>query len=299
MGTSMLSLVQQATGEMGVSVPSSVAGNLTQDVIQQLALLNSAGYELLRQYEWQALTIEYRFYTAFYQYTGTATGGTNTLTGMSSIANLDTTFTVTGTGIPQDTYVQSAVGATVTLTQNANLTSTGTYTFGKTKYAFPADYDRLIDRTDWDKSKHWEMLGPESAQQWQWLKSGYISTGPRIRFRPMGGYFQVFPLLSTNEYLGFEYLSKNWATNASGASQASFIADSDTCIWPDRLMVLGLKKKYFEAKGFDTASLQRDYDMQLDLAKAHDHGSPTLSLAPRLSNILIGWENIPDSNYGS
>jgi hypothetical protein len=25
------------------------------------------------------------------------------------------------------------------------------------------------------------MLGPEDAQQWEWLLSGYISTGPRIR----------------------------------------------------------------------------------------------------------------------
>jgi len=31
----MLQLIQQATGEMGLSVPVSVAGNQTQDVVQQ------------------------------------------------------------------------------------------------------------------------------------------------------------------------------------------------------------------------------------------------------------------------
>jgi hypothetical protein len=64
-------------------------------------------------------------------------------------------------------------------------------------------------------------------------------------------------------------------------------------------MVLALKKKYFEIKGFDTSSFQRDYDMQLNIAKANDAGSATLSLAPRTANVLIGWENIPDANYGA
>jgi hypothetical protein len=64
-------------------------------------------------------------------------------------------------------------------------------------------------------------------------------------------------------------------------------------------MVLGLKKKYFEVKGFDTSAFQRDFDMQLNIAKSNDQGSPTLSLAPRTANVLIGWENIPDANYGA
>ena len=106
-------------------------------------------------------------------------------------------------------------------------------------------------------------------------------------------------LTSTNEYLGFEYITTNWAFDSSGNQIPQFVSDSDTCCFPDRLMVLGIKKKYFEIKGFDTSAFQRDYDMQLNIAKANDQGSPTLSLAPRTANVLIGWENIPDSNYGA
>jgi hypothetical protein len=64
-------------------------------------------------------------------------------------------------------------------------------------------------------------------------------------------------------------------------------------------MVLALKYKYFSIKGFDTTDIKRDYDMQLGIAKSSDAGSPTLSMAPRISSVLIGWENIPDSNYGT
>jgi hypothetical protein len=64
-------------------------------------------------------------------------------------------------------------------------------------------------------------------------------------------------------------------------------------------MVLGTKLKYFEIKGFETGAFQRDYLRQFTLAKTEDAGSATLSFAPRITGVLIGWSNIPDSNYGS
>lgn len=296
----MLQLVQQASAELGLAVPSSVAGNQTQDVVQMLALLNAVGYELARQYPWQALNTEYRFSTQYSTQTGTTTNGSAVVTGLTDTSSLDTTYMVTGTGINQDTYVLTVDSATqVTLSQAATVSGSASLTFSKVKYAMPAGFDRITDRTQWDKSKHWEMLGPETPQQWQWLKSGYISTGPRMRWRQMGGYFQVWPPMSTNEYLGFEYVSSYWAQDASGTRVPSLTLDTDTAIFPDRLMVLGLKLKYFETKGFETTALFRDYNMQLEIAKSADGGAPNLSMAPRMSTALIGWVNLPDSGYGS
>ena len=296
----MLQLVQQASAELGLAVPSSVAGNQTQDVVQMLALLNAAGYELARQYPWQALNTEYRFTTQYSTQTGATTDGSAVVTGLSDTSSLDTTYMVTGTGINQDTYILTVDSATqATLSQAANVTGSASLTFSKVKYAMPAGFDRITDRTQWDKSKHWEMLGPETPQQWQWLKSGYISTGPRMRWRQMGGYFQVWPPMGTNEYLGFEYVSSYWAQDSSGTFVASLTQDTDTAIFPDRLMVLALKLKYFETKGFETTALFRDYNMQLEVAKSADGGAPNLSMAPRMSTALIGWVNLPDSGYGS
>lgn len=301
--TTMLQLVQQATGELGLAVPTQVAGSTAQDTIQQLALLNAVGYDLLREpaFNWQALTTEYRFTSLWTQQTGTVTNGSAVITNIPSTAGIAAgTYMVTGTGINQDTYVQSVDSPTqVTLTQASTASGTGVQlTFAKTKYAFPADYQRIVDRTQWDKSKHWEMLGPESPQQWQWLKSGYIATGPRIRWRILGNTFQIWPGVSTSEYLGFEYVSKYWVTDAGGTAKGSFTADTDTCVFDDRLMVAGLKLKYFGVKGFETQLLQDEYDAILSSVKGEEQGAPMLSMAPRLSNVLLGPENIPDSNYG-
>lgn len=304
MSSTMLQLIQQAATEMGLSVPTSVAGNQTQEVVQLLGLLNAVGYELQREHQWQRMTQEYVFTTNTISVTGDLTDGSAVVTNIApNTTGLSSYYQAVGTGINNATNIYTVDSSSqVTLTQPATVSGTGvTINFSQVKYAFPDGFDRLVDRTDWDKTQHWEMLGPETAQQWQWLKSGYISTGPRVRFRQLDNLFQIWPALGVDHSLGFEYVSNYWvaASSAAQPSATSFTTDTQTCIFPDRLMVLGLKLKFFEIKSFDTTALWRDYNMQLGIAKAADAGSPNLSFAPRISTVLIGWENIPDSGYGS
>ncbi len=298
--STLLQLVQQASAEMGLTVPTQIVGNTDSQVTQLYYLMNALGNELRREYPWEALNKEYRFTTQYVSTTGNVTLNSAVVTNIPSTTGLSSNFMVSGTGINQDTYILTVDGATqVTLSQNCSATGTGvTLNFGQTKYPLPSDYDRQIDRTHYDKSKRWEMLGPETPQQWQFLKSSYISTGPRMRYRIMAGVFQLWPITITNEYLGFEYISNGWV-NQTTTPIAAFAADTDTCMFPDRLMVTGLKLKFFEIKGFDTTSLYRDFINQLQIAKSNDTGAQTLSMAPKMSSVLIGFENIPDGSiYG-
>jgi hypothetical protein len=300
MGSSMLTLVTQITAELGIPIPATVAGNTNQDVVQILALLNASGYELMAKADWQALTKTYQVSTSFLTTTGTWGTSSGVISSIPSTASLDATYLVVGAGIPVATYVQNVDSATQ-VTASATPTAAGTGAavyFQKVRYALPSDYVALVPRTQWDKSKHWEMLGPETPQQWEWIQSGYISTGPRVRWRIFGGYFQIWPGFSATEVLGFEYRSNAWALTAAGVAKTSFTIDSDTCIYRDRLMVLMTKLKYFEAKGFDTTALYRDWMTELETAMAQDKSAPNLSFAPRDGNVLIGWDNIPDSGYG-
>lgn len=300
MSATMLQLVQQVTAELNLTVPTYVNGNPSQDVQQILALMNGAGYELLKEYDWQALEKEYRFYTQFVNATATSVQGSYVLTNVSNTTGLTTQYSITGYNVAQDTYVVSVDSPTqVTMSQEASLTGTNSVLFAQTEYNLPSDFETITDRTHWDKTKHWEMLGPEDAQQWQWLKSGYISTGPRVRWRILGGTFQIWPPMNTQEYLGFEYRSNAWAESASGVPQQQFINDTDTTFFDSRIMVLYTKLKYFQVKGFDTTALMQDYQRYLSIAKANDKGAPNLSFAPNPSKVLIGWANIPDTGYGT
>jgi hypothetical protein len=299
----MLQLVQQTAAELNLSVPSFVIGNPSQDVQQILALMNGSGYDLLKEYDWQALQVQYRFYTQSITANATTVNGSYNLTfeAGTDLSAVDSQWQLTGYNIPQDTYVVSANNTTKVVVMSQMATGSGIQSVvcAQTAYDLPADFETITNRTQWDKSKHWEMLGPEDAQQWQWLKSGYISTGPRVRWRILDNQFQIWPVMNTNEYLGWEYRSKGWARSDTGAIKNSFTADTDTTVLDDRVMVLSTKLKYFQIKSFDTTALIQDYQRYLTIAKSNDKGAANLSFAPYPSKVLIGYANIPDTGYGS
>jgi hypothetical protein len=303
MSSTMLQLVQQTAAELNLAVPTYVIGNTNQDVQQILALMNGSGYDLVKEYDWQALQVQYRFYTQAINTNGSTINGTTTLTVESGvdISAVTSQWGITGYNINQDTQVVSADNTTkqIVMSQMASGSGFGSIVLAQTAYDLPFDFERITNRTQWDKTKHWEALGPEDAQQWQWLKSGYISTGPRIRWRILDNQFQVWPPMNTNEYIGWEYKSKGWARSATGAVKNSFTADTDTTVLDDRVIVLSTKLKYFQIKSFDTTALQQDYFRYLNVAKAQDKGAPNLSFAPYPSKVLIGYANIPDTGYGS
>lgn len=217
-----------------------------------------------------------------------------TVTGFAYDSGIGVWYVTLSEDVSTSTYI-----ATEPVSFYSSISAFNTFTFQKVKYPMPSDYDATIPRTHWDKSKRWEMLGPEDAQQWEWLLSGYISTGPRIRWRIFQGMFQIWPGTSTNELLGFEYRSKAWAESADGTAKNSFTADTDTCIYPDRLIVLGTKLKYFEGKGFDTTAMYRNYREELETCIAQNTSAANLSFAPRPGTVLIGYDNIPDSGYSA
>jgi len=301
MSSTMLQLIGQVTGELGIPTPATVVGNPVADVTQLLALMNACGYELVRAAEWRSMASQHLFSTEYLTTTGTWTTATRTISGIPSTATLDTTYQAVGDGIGQNAMIVSVDNANQ-VTLNQDITADGvaaTVYFQKVQYDLPSDYASLTPRTQWDKSKHWEMLGPETPQQWEWLMSGFISTGPRLRWRLYQSYFQIWPGFSNAEQLGYEYRSLAWVRSSTDALKNSFTLDSDTCIFPDRLMVLATKLKYFEAKGFDTTAMYRNYSRELDIVIAQDTSAANLSFAPQPGSVLITYDNIPDSGYGS
>jgi hypothetical protein len=311
MATSLLNLVGQVLTELNFSAPTAVIGNNNKTVSQVFALLKRAGKELVKEYEWQILQKNYRFTTFSITTTGDTVAGSNQILNVPSNAALVANpgyFNVSPAAyFPQDTQVSSVLGTTVTCSQPANTTQLGgTIYFSQQIYPMPSDYEAMIPRTHWDKSKRWAMLGPESPQQREWLKSGYISTGPRLRWWIQGNTFQLWPNIvnqnfggTTGEYLGFEYRSNSAITSAAGVAQADYLADTDLNELDETVLVYLTKKKYFEIKGFDTESLTQDYMRILSIAKANDRSAQILSFSPYPSEVLIGYQNIPDSGYGT
>lgn len=296
----LLAAVTQAVSEIGLVAPAALIGSPDQGAIQLLAIAQGSAATLAQEFDWQALTKQYSFTLQSYVGTGTTVSGSTAVTLSTTPSTVpDATYQVTGTGIAQSTYVVSCVGTTVTLSQPATASGTVTLTFGKTKYPMPSDYMRMINRTQFDRSRRWALAGPATAQEWEWLQNSYISTGPRIRYRIFGGYVQTWPVIATNDVISFEYQSNGYAIDATtGLGKTAFTADTDTYPWPDRLMQLAVKWRYLNQRGFDATSAFDEFQRLFDISRATDASAATLSMGGGRSSGLLNMNNIPDSGYG-
>jgi len=59
MSNTALWIVQQACGELGLPVPAAVTGTTDETNVQMLALLNSAGYDISSNFQWEELNRTY------------------------------------------------------------------------------------------------------------------------------------------------------------------------------------------------------------------------------------------------
>lgn len=302
MSYTLLQLVDQVSGELGLTQPTAVIGSSNNQTVQFLALAQRLGKDLVRDFEWQRLVQAYIFQTtAATTTTGTITAASAVITSIPSTAALAVGNVVTGTG--QAPYAQILTidsGTQVTLdTPVTTSTAAVSMTFAIQDYALPSGFDRMISDTQWDRTDHWRNMGTKSSQEWQYLQGGVISVGPRERYRIYNQKFRIFQALTTVYSFSFEYVSNYWvmATGATVGSKSEYTADSDLSVFPDDLMTAGLKYYFLKAKRLDYGIELGEFTRALSYCKAQDVPVPSVSLAPTGMHELVGPWSIQDGNW--
>lgn len=163
--------------------------------------------------------------------------------------------------------------------------------------ALPADFDRFIPNSFFNRSTRRPMTGPITPREWQWIQAQPVYSTVYLAFRERTGQFLIAPTPPAGQTIAFEYLSTNWAQSSGGAAQASFLADTDTAVLSEELIKLGLRWRFLRAKGLDYAEEMATYERRVEQAMARDGGSTALTLSPQ--PIDPNRINIPDGNYGT
>jgi hypothetical protein len=308
---SILTLVAQ---DLALAVPTSFIGNRDETATRLVACAQLAGEQLARKPEngWVAMITEYDFVTAAVaQQNGTVAnsgpGGTAVISGLSGISGVaPLTWYGFGGGLPNNAIVAAVNSGAGTITMNVAATPTGAgrYIFGKSDYALPADFQRVVDNTLWDRSRFWAMRGPMSPQEWQLYKSSVIGNASiqrRFRFREIGGnqVFSIDPVpTDNNSALVFEYVSNGWCKSQTGVRQTSWEADTDLGVLDEYLFSLSVRWRMMRRLGFSYAEELDEYDREVSKAVAKDGGMATLSLIGSPSGLqLLGPWNLPESNF--
>lgn len=305
MSLTLLQIVQTAANELGLTAPSVVATSTDPQVVQLMALTNRDCVGLYRNYDWTDLQIPFIVNVeAPITVTGDIANNSAIINNITTTAGLDANYAVSATGTPQAQRIDEVLtinSVRCTMLNTADATGTE-IVFAKDTYALPDDFDRYIGQTWWDRTNFWRLIGPDSPQQDEYVRSGIFATGPRRRWRQIGrkpSAWRIWPPpfaggAPAPGALVFEYISKNWAVGANGTTKPLFTADTDEPLLDDQLIIMGVKWRMWQIKGFDYAALQQEYIDAVNAKFATDGGIPDLYLNRRTGPFLISSANVQD-----
>lgn len=183
----------------------------------------------------------------------------------------------------------------------AGLYKTGTITTAAsaTVYPVPSDFAELADDTAWQGFD--PLDGPVSHQRAAFLQAWSSTSQVLIPFQLQTRNF-VFPVAPADGLtITYRYVSTMWVQSAGAVSgdKTSPTTRTDTILFDDELVILGLRLRWREDKGFDTTSDLRKYLAQLESAKGQASGAQALSLNGSWDGqFLLSGNNLPGSPWG-
>lgn len=171
-------------------------------------------------------------------------------------------------------------------------------------FALPDDFGRQVNQTQWAASDNRPLQGPVSPQVWSWNKYGIVSAGVYYQYRILVNQYNIFPVPAAGTTFALYYIRKNWVVTDGEILRPDAITDrvvgpNDVVVFDRRLIIAGLKLKFWTAKGLDTSALKSEFDFLLANEKAVTAGAPVISLAGNSASPLLGWNNILDGNWNT
>lgn len=311
MPLSLLEIGQAVLAELGLPNVTSLVGNPNVTARQLLALINRSGDEIYQSHPWICSQVQHTVEIGDpITTTGDVVAQDNTITNIPSTAGIVAgQFAVSGDQLQQFTRVLTVPsGTSVTVDMDATETLVGAdLIFARDTFAVPDEFKWFANRTMWDRTNHWELIGPMSPQWDQWERSGIVAFGPRRRWRQIGTEpvnWRLWPPPTTSgDYpatLVFEFNSKFWAASAAGVRQQYLTADDDYPVIDAQALILASKWRLWQSKGFQYGAYQAESNDYVARLMARDGGAADLSLArDRDWSPLIGPWSVPDGNWPS
>ena len=311
----LLQIINATQQELGLSQPTTIVGNTSDATsIQMLGFAQLEIEELFKKKQdgWTALQKEFNL-VANPPVTTSGTTALNSavITGIASTSGITSAnaqfFYVQGSNIPQGARVLSLDSASqITMTMQA--IGAGVITdliFAQDTYAEPSDFSHFISDTWWDRTNRWQLLGPSSPQEDQWHRSGIIATGPRRYFRQIGALANTYriwppPAEITNPVqMVFEYVSNLPIKSSVGSTIfiQYWAADDNIPLLDDRAIIMGIKWRFWEQKGFNWLSKRKEYDDYVERLIARDGGNTKKSLVTQPPSLYITPMNVQDGFF--
>lgn len=303
MARTLLAMVQQACGEIGIPQPLSLFGNQNDTEQQLITLANREAKEFSgvanKNGGWQDLHKEYTFDTNFLSTTGVITSGSRVVTGLASTAGLVVdTWGVATAPFQAGTRIVSIDSPSQVTLSNPAIDDATTIIFGQIAYNLPSDFEYFVEKTFWDNRYKWALIGPITAQEKQILRYGVIASGPRNKFYVRVNKMWLDPVPSEVFMIAYDYYSNAPIATSLGGFSKTWTSDNDTYLLDEDCFIQGLKWRFLRAKGLDYAEEYSSYDSDVSRTISRDGGSRDLPLNGNgYRPYFLDGGNIQDGNF--
>lgn len=114
------------------------------------------------------------------------------------------------------------------------------------------------------------LIGPVNAGEWNELLTNPVSPLPGY-WRLIGGVLNIEPP-QTGTLFRYEYVKKDWIKQGGTVSANTLAGDTDTFVFPEHVLELGLVWRFKQAKGLDYGEDMRTYGVAVADAISSDRG---------------------------
>jgi hypothetical protein len=167
------------------------------------------------------------------------------------------------------------------------------------EYPLPDDWNGFVQGASWDNTNRWPAVGSIPPAVWRLLKARLSNGEPAMITYKLQGNELVLFSAQDGHTIVLDYYSRGWILDADGTTyKDNATANDDTVLLDSRLVQLLLKLRWRASKGFDTTSEVDQFNGFWDTITGRDSPAPTLSIGANPSDGLLGYQNIPDTNYG-
>ena len=145
------------------------------------------------------------------------------------------------------------------------------------------NYRHIVNETIWNRTTKEPICVIDDPGAWQAWKALGV-TGSALQYRVRGGELLFLQVPTADQTCAFEYVTKNWLTDSTGASfYSSANADEDVSRLDDELILTGLKWRWLKSKGLEFGENYAQYERRVVDALAKDGTKRTRSLAGNVS----------------
>lgn len=153
---------------------------------------------------------------------------------------------------------------------------------------------KLLDNLLYNRTSNEVIFGNIPSLEWQSEKAGFASIST-TQFRIKDSHLFLSPEPAVGSTIAFEYQSLYSVVNASGGLKNYFSVDTDSCKYPDALMIAGLRWIWRREKGLRFGDYMRSYEIMVANLGGNDSPSQPIdtSSCPSSGPGIV----IPEGNW--